>query len=160
MPQPDPGTRFRIPRIPGGMAPTLPALLLFIAGGIPASAAAQEDAIEELVVLGSRGGERALLDSMVPVDRFTAQELDGTFATGNELGEALATLDPEAFHRHLLERAVGVVPGAQAGAMMLRDEAADAYELLASGEASMGIVLEYPGVRTETQALSAGSDGE
>jgi predicted dehydrogenase len=40
------------------------------------------------------------------------------------------------------------------------DEAADAYELLASGEASMGIVLEYPGVRTETQALSAGSDGE
>lgn len=46
--------------------------------------------------------------------------------------EALATLDPEAFHRHVLERAVDVVPGAQAGAMMLRDEAADAYRFVAT----------------------------
>ena len=46
--------------------------------------------------------------------------------------EALATLDPDAFHRHLLARAVDVVPGAQSGAMVLWDEDADAYRFVAT----------------------------
>ena len=46
--------------------------------------------------------------------------------------EALATLDPDAFHRHLLERAVDVVPGAQSGAMVLWDEDSDAYRFVAT----------------------------
>jgi len=46
--------------------------------------------------------------------------------------EALATLDPDAFHRHLLERAVDVVPGAQSGAMVLWDEESDAYRFVAA----------------------------
>ncbi|MDZ7706619.1 MAG: EAL domain-containing protein [Trueperaceae bacterium] len=46
--------------------------------------------------------------------------------------EALATVDPEAFHRHLLERAVSGVTGAQAGALMLRDDATDAYRFVAT----------------------------
>ncbi|MDZ7826128.1 MAG: TonB-dependent receptor plug domain-containing protein [Gammaproteobacteria bacterium] len=93
MHQPDPGTPSRTRRMAHRIARASLALLLLAGAGIPVLAA-QGDSIEELVVLGSRGGERALLDSMVPVDRFAAQELDGTFATGNELGEALATLAP------------------------------------------------------------------
>jgi diguanylate cyclase (GGDEF)-like protein len=50
--------------------------------------------------------------------------------------EALTTLDPERFYQRLLARAVDVIPGAQAGAMILRDGdepyrfvAAEGYDL-------------------------------
>ncbi|MFU8817813.1 MAG: TonB-dependent receptor plug domain-containing protein [Pseudomonadales bacterium] len=54
----------------------------------------QEPVIEHLVVVGSRAGERARLDSAVPVDLFEERTLRSTFAAGNELGEALATVAP------------------------------------------------------------------
>lgn len=53
-----------------------------------------EPSIEELVVLGSRGGERSVLDAPAPVDVFQNRILGSTYATGNELGEALATIAP------------------------------------------------------------------
>ena len=58
------------------------------------TAAYAEPRIEEMVVLGSRGGERSVLDSTAPVDVFQSQMLDSTHAAGNELGEALATIAP------------------------------------------------------------------
>lgn len=50
--------------------------------------------IEEMVVLGSRGGERNALDASAPIDVFRSQILGSTYAAGNELGEALATIAP------------------------------------------------------------------
>ncbi|TVS17779.1 MAG: TonB-dependent receptor [Gammaproteobacteria bacterium] len=71
--------------------PMLAAMALMAAS---APAFAVEPTIEELVVLGTRGGERSVLDSVVPVDVFRSEALRSTYAAGNELGEALATLAP------------------------------------------------------------------
>lgn len=61
---------------------------------ITTTAAYAESRIEELVVLGSRGGERSVLDAAAPVDVFQSPMLQSTYAAGNELGEALATIAP------------------------------------------------------------------
>ncbi|UCL84876.1 TonB-dependent receptor plug domain-containing protein [Pseudomonas sp. HS-18] len=47
-----------------------------------------------VLVTGARGNNRTLLDSPVPVDVLTAQDLQSTGAVGGELGQALATLLP------------------------------------------------------------------
>ncbi len=71
---------------------TMLAAMALMAASAPAFAV--EPTIEELVVLGTRGGERSVLDSAVPVDVFRSEALRSTYAAGNELGEALATLAP------------------------------------------------------------------
>jgi len=51
-------------------------------------------ALERFSVVGSRVEQRSGLDSPVPVDIFTGEQLRATGAVGNELGEALAILAP------------------------------------------------------------------
>jgi len=53
-----------------------------------------EMALDRISVVGSRAERRSGLDSPVPVDIFTAEQLRATGAVGNELGEALAILAP------------------------------------------------------------------
>lgn len=50
--------------------------------------------IDTIVVTGSRSLERSVLESPVPVDSFSAEDVIATGALGGELGEALATLVP------------------------------------------------------------------
>lgn len=58
--------------------------------------AAQEAAttLEEVVVIGTRGGERTALDSPVPVDVISSTQLEETGAVAAELGQALASVAP------------------------------------------------------------------
>jgi iron complex outermembrane receptor protein len=55
---------------------------------------AQTEVIDTIVVTGSRSIERSILESPVPVDSFSAQDVIAAGALGGELGEALATLVP------------------------------------------------------------------
>lgn len=61
---------------------------------IPIAAAAQDDATEEVVVVGTRGEGRSPLDSAVPVDVISADEIMSTHSFGGELGELLQALAP------------------------------------------------------------------
>ncbi len=54
----------------------------------------ENDPIDTIVVTGSRSLERSILESPVPIDTFTAQEVLESGALAGELGEALATLVP------------------------------------------------------------------
>lgn len=53
-----------------------------------------ETTLEEVVVIGTRGGERTALDSPVPVDVISATQLEETGAVAAELGQALASVTP------------------------------------------------------------------
>lgn len=53
-----------------------------------------ELALERVSVIGSRADRHSGMDSPVPVDIFTGDQLRATGAVGNELGEALAILAP------------------------------------------------------------------
>lgn len=50
--------------------------------------------LDTVLVTGARGNHRTLLDSPVPVDVLTAEDLRSTGTVGGELGQALATLLP------------------------------------------------------------------
>lgn len=60
----------------------------------PLTHAQESDAIDTIVVTGSRSLERSILESPVPIDTFSAQEVLESGALAGELGEALATLVP------------------------------------------------------------------
>lgn len=62
-----------------------------LAQSVAPASAPQEEAI---VVTGTRAADRTRLDTPVPVDLFSAGNLRGTGAVGNELGQAIATLAP------------------------------------------------------------------
>lgn len=75
-------------------AGTITALaIVFLSSGIKAQAqSASEDLVEEVVVTGVRGEPRTLSESPIPIDVFTAEELDSLPQTG--LFEALRFLVP------------------------------------------------------------------
>ena len=52
------------------------------------------DALDTVIVIGSRVGERTALDTPVPVDVLGGSELRATGAVGGELGQALSVLAP------------------------------------------------------------------
>lgn len=58
------------------------------------SQAQDEDATEEVVVVGTRGDARSVLDSAVPVDVINANEIASVQSFGGELGELLQALAP------------------------------------------------------------------
>ncbi len=60
----------------------------------PSAFAQDNEAIDTIVVTGSRSLERSILESPVPIDTFSAQEVMESGAFAGELGEALATLVP------------------------------------------------------------------
>ncbi|MDH3748966.1 MAG: TonB-dependent receptor [Gammaproteobacteria bacterium] len=68
------------------------AMLLLTNGN--ALAQAQEEATEEIVVVGSRGEARDPLESVVPVDVISADEIAAAHSFGGELGELLQALAP------------------------------------------------------------------
>jgi len=59
-----------------------------------ALAQAQDEATEEIVVVGTRGEARDPLESAVPVDLITADEIAAAHSFGGELGELLQALAP------------------------------------------------------------------
>ena len=61
----------------------------------PAPAASAE--VEELIVTGTLARDRTLLDSPVPIDLLSAEDLARAGAVGDELGQAIAALAPS-FH--------------------------------------------------------------
>ena len=63
-------------------------------GGSLLAQSATSEAIETIVVTGSRSLERSILESPVPVDTFDAEDVRESGALAGELGEALATLVP------------------------------------------------------------------
>lgn len=72
---------------------TLAAALLVPAAPAFAAEAAASD-LDEVVVTGTRVKGRTVLDSPVPIDVLSAEELRGTGALGGELGQALQSLTP------------------------------------------------------------------
>ena len=60
----------------------------------PLTHAQDTNSIDTIVVTGSRSLERSILESPVPIDTFSAQEVLESGALAGELGEALATLVP------------------------------------------------------------------
>ena len=68
------------------------AMLLLTNGN--ALAQAQEEATEEIVVVGSRGEARDPMESAVPVDVISADEIAAAHSFGGELGELLQALAP------------------------------------------------------------------
>jgi iron complex outermembrane receptor protein len=59
--------------------------------GAPAFA---QDANDEIIVVGARASERTVLNTPVPVDVLSAEDLERAGAVGGELGAALQTLAP------------------------------------------------------------------
>ncbi|MGI9249468.1 MAG: TonB-dependent receptor plug domain-containing protein [Woeseiaceae bacterium] len=59
-----------------------------------ALAQVEDDATEEIVVVGTRGEARDPLESAVPVDLITADEIAAAHSFGGELGELLQSLAP------------------------------------------------------------------
>jgi len=70
---------------------SLPLVLLTISSAL---AQAQDDATEEIVVVGTRGDARNPLESVVPVDLISADEIAAAHSFGGELGELLQALAP------------------------------------------------------------------
>ena len=70
---------------------SLPLALMTISG---APAQAQDEAAEEIVVVGTRGDARNPLESAVPVDLISADEIASAHSFGGELGELLQALAP------------------------------------------------------------------
>jgi iron complex outermembrane receptor protein len=60
----------------------------------PVAVAQQEIALDEIVIVGSRGDAREPLESMVPVEVITADEMQMVATNGGELGELLQALEP------------------------------------------------------------------
>ncbi|MBT8079519.1 MAG: TonB-dependent receptor [Gammaproteobacteria bacterium] len=58
------------------------------------SASAQDEATEEIVVVGTRGEARDPLESAVPVDLISADDIAAAHSFGGELGELLQALAP------------------------------------------------------------------
>lgn len=75
---------------------TSTALVMAVSGLLAPVAAqdADEEALEEIVVLGTRSQSRTAFDSSVPVDVIDLDELRATGAVAGELGDALATVAP------------------------------------------------------------------
>ncbi len=71
-------------------------LSVSFSGFVPNQAMAQDDEefTEEVVVVGTRGEGRNALDSAVPVDVITADDIAQVSSLGGELGELLAALSP------------------------------------------------------------------
>jgi len=75
-------------------------LALSIVGLMPRPAEAQSQAaftteeLESIFVIGTRIGERTVLDTPVPVDVLAGEELRATGAVAGELGQALSVLAP------------------------------------------------------------------
>ena len=65
--------------------------LAFVIAGFAQSVSAQ---VEEIVVVGARGEGRDPLESMVPVDVITAEDMQRVATLGGELGELLQALSP------------------------------------------------------------------
>ena len=61
---------------------------------VDAVAQGQEEVTEEVVVVGSRGDARNPLDSVVPVDVISADDIAAAHSFGGELGELLQALAP------------------------------------------------------------------
>jgi iron complex outermembrane receptor protein len=59
-----------------------------------ASGAQQTENLQEIVVVGTRGESRSALDSPVPVDVITAEDIARVESLGGELGELLQSLAP------------------------------------------------------------------
>jgi len=70
---------------------SFPLVLLTISSAL---AQAQEEAAEEIVVIGTRGDARNPLESAVPVDLISADEIASAHSFGGELGELLQALAP------------------------------------------------------------------
>ncbi len=70
---------------------SLPLALMTIGGTV---AQAQDAATEEIVVVGTRGDARSPLESAVPVDLISADEIASAHSFGGELGELLQALAP------------------------------------------------------------------
>ena len=68
------------------------AMLLLTHGSVLAQA--QEEETEEIVVVGSRGEARDPMESAVPVDVISADEIAAAHSFGGELGELLQALAP------------------------------------------------------------------
>ena len=67
-------------------------LALMTLGAAPAQA--QDEETEEIVVVGTRGEGRDPLESVVPVDLISADEIASAHSFGGELGELLQALAP------------------------------------------------------------------
>ena len=61
---------------------------------VSAVAQDQDEVTDEVVVVGTRGDARSPLDSTVPVDVITADNIAAAHAFGGELGELLQALAP------------------------------------------------------------------
>jgi hypothetical protein len=70
---------------------SFPLVLLTISSAL---AQAQDEATEEIVVVGTRGEARDPLKSAVPVDLISADEIAAAHSFGGELGELLQALAP------------------------------------------------------------------
>jgi len=70
---------------------SLPLVLLTISSAL---AQVQDEATEEIVVVGTRGEARDPLESAVPVDLISADEIAAAHSFGGELGELLQALAP------------------------------------------------------------------
>jgi len=70
------------------------ALAMFLLTSGNALAQAQEEETEEIVVVGSRGEARDPMESAVPVDVISADEIAAAHSFGGELGELLQALAP------------------------------------------------------------------
>jgi iron complex outermembrane receptor protein len=68
-----------------------PLVLLTVSSAL---AQVQDEATEEIVVVGTRGEARDPLESAVPVDLISADEIAAAHSFGGELGELLQALAP------------------------------------------------------------------
>jgi iron complex outermembrane receptor protein len=76
---------------------SLLAATLLILGAQPTVTVAQTseaEPVEEVIVIGTRGGQRTALDSPVPVDVIDVDDLQASGAVAAELGQALAAVAP------------------------------------------------------------------
>jgi len=61
---------------------------------VGALAQTSEEITEEVVVIGTRGDARSPLDSAVPIDVISADDIAAAHSFGGELGELLQALSP------------------------------------------------------------------
>ena len=74
--------------------PLVAGLALLSAGGVAAADTEEAGSLQEIIVTGTRIKGRTVLDSPVPVDVLSAQDLQLSGALSAELGQALQTLSP------------------------------------------------------------------
>ncbi len=61
---------------------------------VHAESVTNQSIVEEVVVVGTRGQPRSVLDSAVPIDVISADELEASASLGGEVGEILQNLSP------------------------------------------------------------------